>query len=123
MAPGDHVIPCYQAYCADISPNPCEYCLHPKTNLCQAVRAWTGKGVMKSDSGTIPIDLNSFNHWTQTFDSASAYEAARVAFCQHLVRELTMVEAMTGLGFEGGQSGQFSPSQTKTQNNGCWPYN
>ena len=52
VAPGDHVIPCYQAYCADISPNPCEYCLHPKTNLCQAVRAWTGKGVMKSDSGT-----------------------------------------------------------------------
>ena len=49
---GDHVIPCYQAYCADVASNPCEYCLHPKTNLCQFVRAFTGKGVMKSDGGT-----------------------------------------------------------------------
>ena len=28
---------------------PCKFCLHPKTNLCQAVRAFTGRGVMKSD--------------------------------------------------------------------------
>ena len=47
---GDHVIPCYQAYCADIAETPCEYCLHPKTNLCQAVRQWTGRGVMKNDN-------------------------------------------------------------------------
>ena len=52
VAVGDHVIPCYQAYCADVASNPCEYCLHPKTNLCQFVRAFTGKGVMKSDGGT-----------------------------------------------------------------------
>ncbi|WP_124110762.1 S-(hydroxymethyl)glutathione dehydrogenase/class III alcohol dehydrogenase [Palleronia sp. THAF1] len=38
---GDHVIPLYTAECRE-----CEYCLNPKTNLCQAVRATQGKGVM-----------------------------------------------------------------------------
>ena len=38
---GDHVIPLYTAECRT-----CEYCLNPKTNLCQRVRATQGKGVM-----------------------------------------------------------------------------
>jgi S-(hydroxymethyl)glutathione dehydrogenase/alcohol dehydrogenase len=38
---GDHVIPLYTAECRE-----CEYCLNPKTNLCQAVRATQGQGVM-----------------------------------------------------------------------------
>ncbi|CAD7927805.1 unnamed protein product [Amoebophrya sp. A25] len=41
---GDHVIPCYQAYCGD-----CMFCKRPKINLCTSVRAFTGKGVMKAD--------------------------------------------------------------------------
>lgn len=47
VKPGDHVIPCYQAYCGD-----CKFCKHPESNLCVAVRAFTGKGVMKADSGS-----------------------------------------------------------------------
>ena len=38
---GDHVIPLYTAECRE-----CEYCLHPKTNLCQKVRATQGQGLM-----------------------------------------------------------------------------
>ena len=50
---GDSVIPCYQACCLNIEgQSACKFCLHPKSNLCQAVREWTGKGVMKSDGGT-----------------------------------------------------------------------
>lgn len=30
-------------------PGECKFCKNPKTNLCQAVRAWTGRGVMKAD--------------------------------------------------------------------------
>ena len=41
LKPGDHVIPLYTAECRE-----CEYCLHPKTNLCQSVRATQGQGVM-----------------------------------------------------------------------------
>ena len=38
---GDHVIPLYTAECRE-----CEYCLNPKTNLCQKVRTTQGQGVM-----------------------------------------------------------------------------
>ncbi len=38
---GDHVIPLYTPECRT-----CEYCLNPKTNLCQAIRTTQGRGVM-----------------------------------------------------------------------------
>jgi len=38
---GDHVIPLYTAECRE-----CDYCLHPKTNLCQSVRSTQGQGLM-----------------------------------------------------------------------------
>ncbi|MEM9317633.1 MAG: S-(hydroxymethyl)glutathione dehydrogenase/class III alcohol dehydrogenase [Pseudomonadota bacterium] len=41
VEPGDHVIPLYTPECRE-----CEYCLHPKTNLCQAIRSTQGAGVM-----------------------------------------------------------------------------
>src|SRR5437899_8539538 len=39
VQPGDHVIPLYTPECRE-----CEYCLNPKTNLCQAIRPTQGKG-------------------------------------------------------------------------------
>jgi len=48
---GDHVIPLYTAECRK-----CEFCLNPKTNLCQAVRATQGQGVMPD--GTSRFSLN-----------------------------------------------------------------
>ena len=38
---GDHVIPLYTPECRE-----CEYCLNPKTNLCQAIRETQGKRLM-----------------------------------------------------------------------------
>ncbi|OWA51224.1 Alcohol dehydrogenase class-3 chain H [Hypsibius exemplaris] len=38
---GDHVIPLYVPQCYD-----CEFCKHPKTNLCQKIRVTQGKGLM-----------------------------------------------------------------------------
>lgn len=38
---GDHVIPLYTPECRE-----CEYCLNPKTNLCQSIRETQGQGVM-----------------------------------------------------------------------------
>ncbi|WP_138935177.1 S-(hydroxymethyl)glutathione dehydrogenase/class III alcohol dehydrogenase [Roseovarius arcticus] len=38
---GDHVIPLYTPECRT-----CEYCLNPKTNLCQSIRETQGRGVM-----------------------------------------------------------------------------
>lgn len=46
VQPGDHVIPCYQAFCKE-----CLFCTSNKSNLCVSVRAFTGKGIMKADNG------------------------------------------------------------------------
>jgi S-(hydroxymethyl)glutathione dehydrogenase / alcohol dehydrogenase len=42
---GDHVIPLYTPECRE-----CEYCLNPKTNLCQAIRSTQGRGLMPDGS-------------------------------------------------------------------------
>jgi S-(hydroxymethyl)glutathione dehydrogenase/alcohol dehydrogenase len=41
LMPGDHVIPLYTPECRQ-----CKFCLSRKTNLCQAIRATQGKGLM-----------------------------------------------------------------------------
>ena len=41
LKPGDHVIPLYTPECGQ-----CKFCLSGKTNLCQAIRATQGKGLM-----------------------------------------------------------------------------
>ncbi|NIJ76952.1 S-(hydroxymethyl)glutathione dehydrogenase/alcohol dehydrogenase [Xanthomonas campestris] len=48
---GDHVIPLYTAECRK-----CKFCLSGKTNLCQAVRATQGKGLMPD--GTTRFSYN-----------------------------------------------------------------
>jgi S-(hydroxymethyl)glutathione dehydrogenase / alcohol dehydrogenase len=48
---GDHVILLYTPECRE-----CEYCLHPKTNLCQKIRTTQGQGVMPD--GTSRFSLN-----------------------------------------------------------------
>jgi S-(hydroxymethyl)glutathione dehydrogenase/alcohol dehydrogenase len=55
VSPGDHVIPLYTPEC-----RACEYCLHPDTNLCVAIRATQGQGLMpdgtsRFSSGSGPI--------------------------------------------------------------------
>ena len=42
---GDHVIPLYTPECRT-----CEYCLNPKTNLCQSIRSTQGQGLMPDGS-------------------------------------------------------------------------
>ncbi|MGQ3488012.1 S-(hydroxymethyl)glutathione dehydrogenase/class III alcohol dehydrogenase [Roseovarius pacificus] len=41
LQPGDHVIPLYTPECRE-----CDYCLNPKTNLCQSIRSTQGQGLM-----------------------------------------------------------------------------
>ncbi|MGN6513339.1 MAG: S-(hydroxymethyl)glutathione dehydrogenase/class III alcohol dehydrogenase [Lysobacteraceae bacterium] len=53
LAPGDHVIPLYTAECGE-----CKFCRSGKTNLCQAVRATQGKGLM-------PDGTTRFSHQGQ----------------------------------------------------------
>ena len=65
---GDHVIPLYTPECRQ-----CEYCLSRKTNLCVAIRATQGKGLMpdgtsRFSSGGEPVfhymGTSTFAHFT-----------------------------------------------------------
>ena len=55
---GDHVIPLYTAECRT-----CEYCLNPKTNLCQRVRATQGPGVMPDGTSRFSIGGETIYHY------------------------------------------------------------
>ena len=58
LKPGDHVIPLYTPECRE-----CEFCLHPKTNLCQAIRETQGRGVMPDGSSRFSLDGESILHY------------------------------------------------------------
>jgi S-(hydroxymethyl)glutathione dehydrogenase/alcohol dehydrogenase len=64
LAVGDHVIPLYTPECRQ-----CEYCLNPKTNLCQAIRATQGKGVMPDGTSRFSLRNKPLYHYmgTSTF--------------------------------------------------------
>jgi len=61
---GDHVIPLYTPECRE-----CEYCLNPKTNLCQAIRETQGKGLMPDGTSRFSLDGRPLHHYmgTSTF--------------------------------------------------------
>ncbi|HEX7323937.1 MAG TPA: S-(hydroxymethyl)glutathione dehydrogenase/class III alcohol dehydrogenase [Rhodanobacteraceae bacterium] len=61
---GDHVIPLYTPECRE-----CEYCLSGKTNLCGAIRATQGQGVMPDGTSRFSIGGKPIHHYmgTSTF--------------------------------------------------------
>ena len=61
---GDHVIPLYTPECRE-----CEYCLNPKTNLCQSIRTTQGQGLMPDGTSRFSIDGKPIFHYmgTSTF--------------------------------------------------------
>ena len=61
---GDHVIPLYTPECRQ-----CEYCLSRKTNLCVAIRATQGRGVMPDGTSRFRSGSDTVFHYmgTSTF--------------------------------------------------------
>ena len=64
LAPGDHVIPLYTPECRQ-----CEFCTSGKTNLCGAIRATQGKGVMPDGTSRFSLGKDKLFHYmgTSTF--------------------------------------------------------
>ena len=58
LKPGDHVIPLYTPECRE-----CEYCLNPKTNLCQAIRSTQGQGLMPDGTSRFSLDGKPLAHY------------------------------------------------------------
>jgi S-(hydroxymethyl)glutathione dehydrogenase/alcohol dehydrogenase len=64
VAVGDHVIPLYTPECGK-----CKFCLSGKTNLCQAIRATQGKGLMPDGTSRFSLKGKEIAHYmgTSTF--------------------------------------------------------
>ncbi|VAW89181.1 S-(hydroxymethyl)glutathione dehydrogenase [hydrothermal vent metagenome] len=64
LALGDHVIPLYTPECGS-----CKFCTSGKTNLCQAIRATQGKGLMPDGSSRFSCNGKTIYHYmgTSTF--------------------------------------------------------
>jgi len=58
VKPGDHVIPLYTSECRE-----CKACLSRKTNLCTAVRATQGKGVMPDGTSRFSYKGQTIYHY------------------------------------------------------------
>src|ERR1700690_1677957 len=58
VKPGDHVIPLYTPECRQ-----CKSCLSQKTNLCTAIRATQGKGVMPDGTSRFSIGKEMIHHY------------------------------------------------------------
>lgn len=73
---GDHVIPLYTPECRQ-----CEYCLSQKTNLCQAIRATQGKGLMPDFTSRFSLNNQKIHHYmgTSTFSNYTVVPEIAVA--------------------------------------------
>jgi len=58
VRPGDHVIPLYTPECRQ-----CKSCLSRKTNLCTAIRATQGKGVMPDGTSRFSLGGRPLHHY------------------------------------------------------------
>ncbi|HWJ17210.1 MAG TPA: S-(hydroxymethyl)glutathione dehydrogenase/class III alcohol dehydrogenase [Geobacterales bacterium] len=58
VKPGDHVIPLYTPECRQ-----CKSCLSRKTNLCTAIRATQGKGLMPDDTSRFSYKGQTIYHY------------------------------------------------------------
>lgn len=63
---GDHVIPLYTPECRE-----CDFCLNPKTNLCQSIRSTQGAGLMPDGTSRFLLDGKPVLHYmgTSTFSN------------------------------------------------------
>ena len=58
LAPGDHVIPLYTPECRQ-----CKTCLSQRSNLCTAIRATQGKGLMPDGTSRFACDQGTVFHY------------------------------------------------------------
>ena len=76
VKPGDHVIPLYIPECGE-----CKFCKSGRTNLCGAIRATQGKGVMPDGSSRFTVKGKRVYHYmgTSTFSEYTVLPEIAVA--------------------------------------------
>jgi len=76
VKPGDHVIPLYTPECGK-----CSFCTSGKTNLCQAIRATQGQGLMPDGTSRFSSNGETIYHYmgTSTFSEYTVLPEISVA--------------------------------------------
>ena len=76
VAVGDHVIPLYTPECGE-----CSFCTSGKTNLCQAIRATQGQGLMPDGTSRFSLNGKTVYHYmgTSTFSEYTVLPEISVA--------------------------------------------
>ncbi len=76
LAVGDHVIPLYTPECRQ-----CKFCLSGKTNLCGAIRATQGQGLMPDGTSRFSMNGDTIFHYmgTSTFSNYTVLPEIAVA--------------------------------------------
>ena len=77
---GDHVIPLYTPECRE-----CDYCLNPKTNLCQSIRSTQGQGLLPDGSTRFSSNGAPILHYMGTSTFANFTVVPEIALAK--VRE------------------------------------
>jgi S-(hydroxymethyl)glutathione dehydrogenase/alcohol dehydrogenase len=76
VKPGDHVIPLYTPECGE-----CKFCRSGKTNLCSAIRATQGQGLMPDGTSRFSCNGKTLKHYmgTSTFSEYTVMPEIAVA--------------------------------------------
>ncbi len=73
----DHVVPLYTPECRQ-----CKFCLSRKTNLCQAIRATQGRGLMPDGTSRFSIDGRPILHYMGTSTFANHIVVPEIALAK-----------------------------------------
>lgn len=77
LKPGDHVIPLYTPECRE-----CNFCLNPKTNLCQSIRSTQGQGLMPDGTSRFSLDGQPILHYMGTSTFANHIVVPEIALAK-----------------------------------------
>jgi S-(hydroxymethyl)glutathione dehydrogenase / alcohol dehydrogenase len=106
---GDHVIPLYTAECGE-----CKFCQSGKTNLCQAVRATQGKGLMPDGTTRFYKDGQPIYHYMgcSTFSEYTVLPEISLA---KVSKEAPLEEVcLLGCGVTTGMGAVLNTAKVKT---------
>src|SRR3546814_1328575 len=110
VKPGDHVIPLYTPECRQ-----CKSCLSGKTNLCTAIRATQGKGLMPDGTTRFSFKGQPIYHYMgrseeHTSELQSLMRTSYAVFCLKKKKETI---------HHSQQTPSQTPSTTRTPNHLC----
>ena len=109
---GDHVIPLYTPECRN-----CSYCTSGKTNLCQAIRATQGRGLMPDGTSRFSMNGKPIHHYMGTSTFAQFTVVPEIALAK--IREDAPFEKVCyiGCGVTTGIGAVFNTAKVQPGDN------